>query len=102
VKILGIDDMTHAELADEIERGGKFVIYEYCVSLIVVTMKQPSNIHFVRADHSRVAKGLPFTALSLVTGWWGFPFGPIYTIWALAVNFGGGKDVTADVFQAMR
>ena len=101
MKIIGIDGMSVEELNEELQRGAKFVIYEYCVSLVVVTLKQPSNVHFIRAGESGVGRGLPFTALSLVFGWWGIPWGPIYTIWALAVNFGGGKDVTGAVVGAL-
>jgi hypothetical protein len=32
-------------------------------------------------------------------GWWGFPWGPIYTIGTFITNFGGGKDVTEIVMQ---
>ena len=43
-----------------------------------------------------------FSLLSLFLGWWGFPFGPIFTIWALVVNFGGGRDVTHEVLANLR
>jgi len=31
-------------------------------------------------------QSLPFTLLSLLLGWWGNPWGPIYTIQSLWVN----------------
>ena len=36
-----------------------------------------------------------YTLVSLVFGWWGFPFGLIYTPMALITNLSGGRDVTA-------
>jgi hypothetical protein len=44
---------------------------------------------------------LPFTLLSLVLGWWGIPWGPIYTIQSVVINFQGGKDVTKEVLASM-
>ena len=38
---------------------------------------------------------------SLWIGWWGIPWGPIYTIGAVVTNLGGGKDVTQDVLRAI-
>ncbi|MGO8669953.1 MAG: hypothetical protein ACLQVD_01070 [Capsulimonadaceae bacterium] len=40
------------------------------------------------------SKGLSFTLLPLVLGWWGFPCGPINTIGAIIENGKGVKDVT--------
>jgi len=35
--------------------------------------------------------------ISLLVGWWGFPWGLIYTPMTLIQNLGGGKDVTREV-----
>jgi hypothetical protein len=102
MRIIGIEGMTGQELREELIRGGKFVIYEYCISLIVLTVKRPSNIYFIRSGESAVAPGLVFSVLSLFLGWWGFPFGPIFTIWALVTNFAGGRDVTHGVLAQLR
>jgi hypothetical protein len=42
-------------------------------------------------------KGMKYTAISLIMGWWGIPWGPIYTCKSLYMNLSGGKDVTAKV-----
>jgi hypothetical protein len=97
VKIIGIEGLPPEQLAEELQRGAKFVIYQYCISIIVMTFKRGSDIHYIRPGENRVVKGLGFTFLSLFLGWWGFPWGIIYTIGALATNLGGGKDVTAQV-----
>lgn len=72
-KILGIEGMKNGELDFEINRGGKFVLFQYCISVIVLTFRRPSHIYFLRQGESAVTKGLPFTLLSLVAGWWAFP-----------------------------
>lgn len=101
MKIVGIEQMSSEELTFELQRGGKFVMYYYCVSLLVVTFRRGSNIHFIRAGESSVSKGLMWTLLTLVMGWWGIPWGPIYTFQSLAVNLRGGKDVTAETVNAL-
>ncbi len=101
-KIRGIEGMKHGELDFEIQRGAKFVLFQYCISVIVLTFRRPSDIYFFRQGESAVVKGLPFTLLSLVAGWWGIPWGPIYTIQSVYNNSRGGKDVTQAVVNSLR
>jgi hypothetical protein len=99
--IVGIENMTPQMLRDEVNRGGKFVSFQYCISIIILTFKRSSDIYFIPAGQSAVLRGLPFVALSLLLGWWGIPWGPIYTIWSLVVDLKGGQDVTAEVLPAL-
>jgi hypothetical protein len=101
-KIVGLEDIkSGGHLQQEIQQGGRFVMYQYCISLLVITFRRSSNIYFVSHEDNAVVKGLPFTLLSLVSGWWGIPWGPIYTIQSIWVNFKGGKDVTNEVVASM-
>jgi hypothetical protein len=102
MKIVGIERMTTSELDFELQRGAKFVYFQYCISIIILTFKRSSNIYFFRTGENALGKSLPFTLLSLVAGWWGFPWGPIYTIQSVYNNFRGGKDVTQSVVNSMR
>lgn len=99
MKIKGIEGMSIQDLQTEVYNGGRFVIYSYCISVIVMTFKRGTDIYFVRANESAVVNGLPWTLLSFLLGWWGLPWGIIYTIGTLATNLGGGKDVTDDVMN---
>jgi hypothetical protein len=101
MEINGLENISPQQLSQEISRGGKFVVFEYCISLLIITFKNGSSVHFIRADEGTIGKSLPYTILSLIIGWWGFPWGPIYTIGALITNFGGGKDVTLEVMNAI-
>jgi hypothetical protein len=101
-KIVGLEDIkSGGQLQQEIQQGGKFVIYQFCVSLLIITFKRSSSIYFISHEQNAVVKGLPFTLLSLVLGWWGIPWGPIYTIQSVWVNFQGGRDVTKEVVASM-
>ncbi|MCB0509420.1 MAG: hypothetical protein H6579_04540 [Chitinophagales bacterium] len=98
-KIKGIEGMSLSDINDEIQRGAKFVSYSYCISILIMTFKRGSDIYFIPSNGSAVSKGLPYTFLSLIMGWWGIPWGPIYTIGALFTNLGGGKDLTEEILQ---
>ncbi|HEV7404858.1 MAG TPA: hypothetical protein VGO11_18090 [Chthoniobacteraceae bacterium] len=100
MKIIGIAGMTEQDVLHEVERGARFVVFSYTISILVMTFKRPSSIYFVKAHESRVVKGLPFTLLTLFLGWWGIPWGPIYSIGSFIDNFGGGKDLTNDILNA--
>ena len=102
IKIQGINGLSQSEIDFELQRGAKFVIFQYCISIVVLTFKRPSDIYFVRSGENAATKSLPFTLLSLVAGWWGIPWGPIYTIQSLYNNLQGGKDVTQQVRNSLR
>lgn len=101
MKINGIEGMTVSYIQSEVARGGKFVIFQYCISLLVITFRRGSNIYFIKPDENAAMTGLGFTLLSLVLGWWGIPWGPIYTIGSVYTNLTGGKDVTAEVMASI-
>ncbi len=100
--IKNIEGLTLQEIENEIDRGGKFVFYIWTISVIFMTFKNPSDIYFVKGGESAAGKGLGFTLATLFLGWWGIPWGPIYSIQSLATNLGGGKDVTQDVLNSLR
>jgi hypothetical protein len=102
MRIHGIEDLTPAEIEQEVEAGGRFVFYEYCISLLVASTRRPSDVYFLRADDWGVLRGLPYCLLSLFFGWWGIPWGLIYTPLSLFNNLGGGCDVTAEIMPLLQ
>ena len=96
----GIEGKSNMELAGEVRLGAKFVVYGYCVSALIVTFRRSSGIQYIKPGESAVVKGLPYTLLSLGLGWWGIPWGLIYTPAVLYTNLRGGKDVTDQVMAA--
>lgn len=98
-QIQGIEGLSLSDINEEIQKGGKFVNYTYCISILIMTFKRPTDIYFIRANQNATVKGLPFTFLSLFLGWWGIPWGPIYTIGAIGSNLTGGKDITTEILE---
>lgn len=101
LKINGLEGLTDEHIINEVKRGARFVLYQYCISLLIITLKRPSNIYFIRPEENAVTKGLGFSAISFVLGWWGIPWGPIYTVQSLWSNFNGGKDVTTEIMASV-
>jgi hypothetical protein len=99
--IAGIEDLQLAQLQFELSRGARFVIYTYCISVIFMSFQRTSKIHFLNADQSAIPKGLSYSLISFLFGWWGIPWGPIYTVGTIFNNFRGGIDVTQDVMHAL-
>ena len=97
LRIRGIDGLGPADLETQIRAGGRFVFYEYCISLVVVSLRRPTYIYFLRPGQYGVVRGLPFVLVSLLLGWWGIPWGLIYTPLTLITNLSGGCDVTEQV-----
>ena len=82
----GLENMTPQELSFELQQGARFIVYQYCISMVFLTLKRPSKVVIVRPGESRVTKSLRFTLLSAVLGWWGIPWGIIRTPQAIALN----------------
>ncbi|WP_199226809.1 hypothetical protein [Opitutus sp. ER46] len=101
IKIIGTEGHSPETLRQEIERGGRFVIYSYNFSFVVMSFKRATAIYFLPPGQNSILKGLPFTLISLLLGWWGVPWGIIYTIQSLHQNLTGGRDVTPEVEAAL-
>lgn len=98
-EIKGLEGLTDEQINIELQKGAKFVVFQYCISIIVMTFKRNSDVYFVKAGESTIKHSIGLTLLTFVLGWWGIPWGPIYTIGALFSNMTGGKDVTAEILQ---
>jgi hypothetical protein len=95
--IHGIENLSNEQIKAELQKGAKFVVFQYCISVIVMSFKRSSGIYFIPAGAGSAGKAAPWCALSLLVGWWGIPWGPIWTIGTVAKNLSGGTDVTAQV-----
>jgi hypothetical protein len=79
---------------------GRFVVFQYCISIGIATFTRPSAVKYIPPGGSVLMAGLPYTMLSLIAGWWGIPFGPIFTVGAIYRNLRGGLDVTEAVTES--
>ena len=79
---------------EEIGRGGRFVTFLYAVSVVFMTFRRSTGVRFVRGGKTVGASVWGPTMLTMVAGWWGIPWGPIYSLQSIFQNAMGGKDVT--------
>jgi len=86
--------------ADDVEY--RVVFYEYCISLIFITLRRPSRLYRLRKTSWGLLPGLRYTLVTLLLGWWGIPFGFIYTPLVLWTNLSGGREITAEEWQRLR
>ena len=89
--------MSPIVIRDQIHRGAKFVVFQFCISFIFLTYKRESQIYFIKSDETAFFHGLSFSLFTLLAGWWGLPWGPIRTCECLITNFGGGKNITEQI-----
>jgi hypothetical protein len=99
--IKNTEGLSASDLTNELRNGGKFVVFQYCVSIIVMTFRRGSDIYFIKAGESTVKHSIAYTIITLLFGWWGIPWGPIYSIGSLYSNLSGGKDVTQEVLASL-
>ena len=99
-QIQNIDGLTFKDLQDEIDRGGKFVMFTYTISILVMTFKRPTDIYFIRGHESVLKYSGQYLLITALFGWWGFPWGPIYSIQSISHAF-GNKDITKEVMASL-
>jgi hypothetical protein len=74
-------------------------VFQYCISVVLMTFKRSSAVYFIRPGHAALTTRIGLSALSLLLGWWGIPWGPVYTVQVLWNNAIGGIDLTPEVLR---
>lgn len=101
-KLIIEQDLSLSELEQKISNGSRFITFQYCVSVFfAVTLQRFSPAVLIDRDDEVVKLRKKYNILSLIFGWWGIPWGPIYTVKSISVNKKGGLDVTDDIMLNM-
>lgn len=101
MQIKNIDGLSVSQIKQLVNSGGKFVIFPYTISIVLATFRRSSSIYFIRPNENTIKYSYGHVGANLLLGWWGLPWGPIYTIGATYKHITGGKDVTYDVLNHM-
>jgi hypothetical protein len=88
---------TVEEMRRELAAGGRIVFYEYSISFILLSLRRPSRLYILGAGEKGFVRGIPYSLVSLLLGWWGVPWGLIYTPLTIITNLSGGKDISDQV-----
>jgi hypothetical protein len=97
--IRGIEELDGERLCEELENGARFVTFTWCVSLVLVTFRRPTGVIYLAPGRSGLVTGLPYLLLSLLLGWWGLPWGPVYTVGCVWTALRGGADCTSQIVE---
>lgn len=99
--IHGAEGLSDQDIHMELLKGAKFVVFFYTISIFVLTFKRSSDVFLIRPGQSTFFKSLPYTLVSFFLGWWGVPWGFIYTPSSIFTNLSGGKDITQQVMASL-
>ncbi len=93
--------MSVAEFKNRQFLGERFVIYNYTLSALIYTTTRPTKVHVARNLRTAILKGIPYTLISMIFGWWHI-MGPIATIVSVIGNSLGGTDVSEEILEHIR
>jgi len=77
-------------------------VFQYVISVVIMSFKRGGGAGIL-CGNCRNNRAITYSLLSLVLGPWGFPWGIIWTLEALGINLGGGKqppDVNGPLLRA--
>lgn len=97
----GIDTLTPEEVRDRIRAGWRAVRFEFCVSFLLATIRRQSGVYLTERWQERYLRGLGYSALALLLGPWGVPWGILWSCRAVWTNLTGGIDVTDELVAAL-
>lgn len=100
MKLKELSSLSTEEINQYLTEGARFVRFSYVISIIVMTFKRESAIYFLSKDVNARKVAWPYTLITSLFGWWGIPYGLIYTIQALSLN-SEGRDVTEEVIASI-
>ncbi|WP_428224748.1 hypothetical protein [Flavobacterium sp.] len=101
MSIKNIEGLSVSQIRELVNQGAKFVVFPYTISFVVMTLKRGSAIFFVRPGENTIKYSYPFIIVNFLLGWWGLPWGPVYTLGAMYRHITGGKDLTQEVLSEL-
>jgi hypothetical protein len=90
---------TVEKLEQEVRAGGRFVIFDWNFSILVMSFQRHTDLQWVGRGADGSGRATLWTLISMVVGWWGLPWGVIFTFSTMYHNALGGRDVTAAVLD---
>ncbi|CAM1356633.1 hypothetical protein [Tenacibaculum halocynthiae] len=97
LSLRNIENLSKDNVQERINKGYRFIIYPYCISLVISNINAVSPAFFLSPKDDRKKQGFIYNVISLIFGWWSIPYGPSDTINSVKTNLKGGIDITDDV-----
>jgi|GEM_PF-1649332 hypothetical protein len=99
--IPGTEGLTAAQIVEMVKQGGRFMVWRYNFSIMVLSFKRSSGLRFIKPGESGFLGCFGHSCISSFFGWWGFPWGLIWTPVCLFRNMAGGQDLTEPVLASV-
>jgi hypothetical protein len=96
-----LPDIPRQQLKAELQMGTRIIVFQYCYSIIIFSFKRTSPAFLIKFGESPWNRGVKYSLISFFFGWWGIPWGPIWTISTLYRNLKGGIDMTGNVRRVL-
>lgn len=97
----GIEKLTKEQIIREVENGARFVAYSYVFSILIMSFKRYREVYLVRPNESIFGKMFGTFMVTLIFGWWGFPWGIIWSLGSIFNNLSGGTDLTDEIIVSL-
>ncbi len=94
-------DIPRQQILAQLQAGTRIIVFQYCFSYFYFSHKRNSPAFFVKFGETLWNRGMKYSLFSLFLGWWGVPWGPVWTISTIYRNFNGGIDITERVRRAI-
>lgn len=78
-----------------ITKDSKVIQYQFCFSLIFISFTFPTRF-LLESDDSRKFHNAAACLFTFLFGWWGVPWGPLYSIQSIYRNLKGGSTQTVE------
>lgn len=101
IRLGGSRPLLPEQIRARVAAGARLVRFEFCVSLLLFTIRRQSPIYLTESWQGRYLRGLAYSLVAIALGLWGVPWGLIYTPWAVWVNLTGGVDETDAFFEQL-
>ena len=92
-------DISYDDILNERDNGAKFVFFGYLIPRpIFPPVKKISKVYYLRPNENASQYAAKYNLVTLFWGWWGLPFGPVYT-YSTIKNNKTGIDITDDIYD---
>lgn len=97
---LGTQGMTIRDVEDDILKGGRFLAFHWCVSIILLSYSRQNSPRYFKSWQSPASEAWGNSLMTMMLGWWS-PHGVIYSILCFWRNACGGTDVTSEIMMQL-
>ena len=91
---------VHATVVEQVMDGTRFVTIPFIFSIFILSFKRHiGGVHEVRSGEFPIGGLAKAAAVTALFGWWGFPFGILWSLLTTFYLWRGGRDQTLEILK---